>query len=52
MKKYQVRNKNEENTPENNGFLVAEFESYKEANEYLKKNINRYPNAFVSVKNN
>ena len=48
-KYYQVRVVTEaKTTPQNNGRLVAEFLTYAEAAAYLEKNVNRYPNAFVS----
>jgi hypothetical protein len=48
-KYYQIRVVNQNNVkPENNGSLIAEFLTYSEAMEYLEKNINRYPNAFIS----
>ena len=49
-KYYQIRVVKQDNVkPENRGFLIAEFITYAEAVAYLEKNINRYPNAFISA---
>jgi hypothetical protein len=49
QKIYQVRVVLGTSTPCDKGILLAEFNSYELASQYLADNIDRYPNAFITT---